>query len=64
MQIVSLLGDNLHEISNPFFWKNKKNIISLSSAEYAHSMVSVKMLKNTFYFFFFLLQIYQTDLSL
>ena len=27
-----------------FFRKNKKNIISLSSAEFAHSMVSVKSL--------------------
>ena len=25
MQIVSN-GDNLHEMSNPVFWKNKKNI--------------------------------------
>ena len=42
MQIVSFGGDNLHEVSDPiFFRKNKKNIISLSSAEFAHSMASV-----------------------
>ena len=33
MQIVSI-GDNLHEISNPVFWKYKKNI-KLASAELA-----------------------------
>ena len=43
MQIVSL-GDNLHEISNPIFWENvQKNIIYLSSAEFAHSTVSVTL---------------------
>ena len=41
MQIVSL-GDNLHEVSDLFFSENLKNIISLSSVESAHSMVSVK----------------------
>ena len=41
MQIVSN-GDNLHEILNPVFWKNKNNIINLSSAEYAHRLVKVK----------------------
>ena len=34
MQTVST-GDSLHEMPNPVFWKNKKNIITLSSAEYA-----------------------------
>ena len=35
MQIVSI-GDNLHEMSYPFFLeKNRKNIINLSSAEIA-----------------------------
>ena len=37
-------GDNLHEMSNPVFWKNnnnKKNIITLSSAELAESVVKV-----------------------
>ena len=34
MQIVSL-----HKMSNLFSRKNKKNIISLSSAEFAHSMM-------------------------
>ena len=41
VQIVSR-GDNLHEISKPIFWKNKKNIISLSSAEFAQRVVKVK----------------------
>ena len=36
MQIV-YLGDNLHEVSD-----SKKNIVNLSSAESAHSVVSVK----------------------
>ena len=40
MQIVSI-GDNLHEISNPVFWENKKNIINLSSAELAQKVVKV-----------------------
>ena len=34
MQIVSIGdGDNLHELSKPVFWKNKKNMLNLSSAE-------------------------------
>ena len=41
MQIVSN-GDNLHEMSNPVSGKNKKNIINLSSAEYAQRVVKVK----------------------
>ena len=42
MQIVSN-GDNLHEISNPVFWgKKEKNIINLSSAEFALRVVKVK----------------------
>ena len=41
MQIV--LGDNLHEMSNPVFWENKKNIINLSSAENAQRVVKVKV---------------------
>ena len=32
MQIVSS-GDNLHEMSNPVFWKNKKKYLNMSSAE-------------------------------
>ena len=36
MQNVSL-GDNLHEMSNLFSGKNKKNIVILSSAEFAQS---------------------------
>ena len=34
MHIVSL-GDNLHEVLDPIFEENKKNIISLLSAESA-----------------------------
>ena len=34
MQVVSI-GDNLHEMSQPVIWENKKNVISLSSAEFA-----------------------------
>ena len=40
MQIVAL-RDNLHEVSDPIFWINKKNITNLLSADSAHSMVSV-----------------------
>ena len=51
MQIVSL-GDNLHEVSGPFSRKNKTDIIGLSSAESAHSVVSVKgILKHGFVIF-------------
>ena len=42
MYIVSFvsLGDNLHEMSNPSFWKKiRKNTISLSSAEFVHSVL-------------------------
>ena len=42
MQIVSN-GDNLHELSNPVSGKNKKNIISLLSAESAQTVVHVKL---------------------
>ena len=44
MQIVST-GDNLHEMSHPVFWKNKKIAISLSSAKWAQRVVKV----NTWY---------------
>ena len=37
MQIFSN-GDNLREMSNPIFWKKRKNI-NLSSAEFAHRVV-------------------------
>ena len=42
MQIVSS-GDNLHEMSNPVFWKknNMKTIINLWSAEFAQRVVKV-----------------------
>ena len=46
MQIVSK-RDNLHGLSVPVFLGKKKNIIDLSSAEFAHSMVSVKGLITT-----------------
>ena len=32
MQIVSL-GDNLHEMSNPVFWENKKKYFKMLFAE-------------------------------
>ena len=37
------LGDNFHKMSKPFFLvKNDKNIISLSSAEFAQMVIKVK----------------------
>ena len=45
MQIVSS-GDNLHEMSNPVFWKklekNKKKITNLPSAELAQRVIKTK----------------------
>ena len=42
MQIVSY-GGNLHEISNPIlFWENNKNM-KLSTAEFDHKVVKVKL---------------------
>ena len=41
MQIVSI-GNNLHEMSNPVFWENKKTITDLSSAELVQRVVQVK----------------------
>ena len=41
MQIVSNI-DDLHELSNLVFWKNKKNPTRVSSAESAQSVVKVK----------------------
>ena len=41
MQIVSK-GDNLHNGTDPVSMKNKKNLISLLSAEFAHSMIIIK----------------------
>ena len=56
MQIVSE-EDNLHEVSYPIFLKkNTKNSISLSSAEFAHSIYSVitcVCVVVVFFFFFF-----------
>ena len=43
-------GDNLHEVSNPVARKNKKNIINLSSAEFSHRAVMVKVI-SAFYVF-------------
>ena len=37
------LGDSLHEISKPIFRKNRKTIISLSSAESAQRVVKGKV---------------------
>ena len=34
-------GNNLHEMSNPDLWENKKNI-NLSSAKYSQRVVKVK----------------------
>ena len=42
MQIVSL-GDNLHKMSKPIFCENRKDIINLSSAAFAHRVVNVKL---------------------
>ena len=42
MQIVSL-GDNLHEMTKPILWENKKNIINLSSAESTQRVVKIKI---------------------
>ena len=39
MQIVS--KNNLHEMSDPVFWDNKKNVNNLSSAELAQRVVNV-----------------------
>ena len=42
MQIVSI-GDSLLEMSKPIFsGKNKKNIVNLLSAEFAHGMLRDK----------------------
>ena len=36
-----MFRDNTHEISNPVLWENKENIINVSSAELAQSVVTV-----------------------
>ena len=43
MQTAST-GGNLHETSKPISGNNKENIVTLSSAESAHSILSVKVL--------------------
>ena len=40
MEIVSL-GKDLHEMSNPVSWANKKNIISLLFANFVNSKLSI-----------------------
>ena len=54
--ILKYFSDNLHEISRPIFWeKSKKNIVNLSSAEFARRAIKVKIgvRNNTIFFFFF-----------
>ena len=41
MQIVSI-GDNLHEMSNPVFWENKKNISKCHLQKNLFRMLSIK----------------------
>ena len=36
------IRDNIHEMSNPVFWKKKINVINLLSAEFAKRVVKVK----------------------
>ena len=36
-------GDNLHELSKPVFWENKKNAIIESSAEFAQRVVKINI---------------------
>ena len=43
MQSVSL-GNSLHEMSNPIFWKKLEKYFKLSSAEFAQRVVSDKVL--------------------
>ena len=38
---MKCIGDNLHEMSNPVFWKK----INLSSAELAQRVIKVKMIR-------------------
>ena len=46
------LGDKVHELSNPIFWKKKKkkkekNVVSLLSAEFIHSTLCVNIHANS-----------------
>ena len=51
MQIVSK-ADNLHEMSNPVFWENKKNV-NFSYAEFSHKEVKLlKMVSDIFFYDF------------
>ena len=45
MQTVSN-RDNFHEMSNPVFWENKKNIFNLLSAEFAQRTVKFSLNKS------------------
>ena len=38
---VSCNGDNLHVMSKPVFWENKKDIINMSSSEFGQRVVKV-----------------------
>ena len=44
-----LLGDNLHEMSNPVFWENEKYIIKLMYAKLAQGVVKVNIPEVTGY---------------
>ena len=46
MQIVSS-GDSFHEMSEPIFSNNEKNMVSLSFAEYAQKVVQVYKVRIT-----------------
>ena len=35
----------MHEVTDPIFQVNKKNVLTLSSTEFAHSIVSVMLKK-------------------
>ena len=57
MQIGSR-RDNLHEMANPVFWESKRDIINLSSAEFAYAVDNI--LK---YFFIYIFRENKTDNS-
>ena len=50
MQIIST-RDGFHEMSDNVYWKNK-NIINLSSAEFAWRVVKVKQIHVSFLFLY------------
>ena len=53
----------MHEVSVQFSWKNKKNIISLSSAESAHSLGSVQKQEMMFKSIFLMFQIKENEVQ-